>query len=607
MRKAIIHISDLHVTYHMDSNGEVIQKKDIFSFFNTDNNDAETDAYLDKILAVVKRDYSDYEFYLIVTGDITDKGLKEEFSKAFEVLNKFITELKIDKLKILFVPGDHDVNWDSCKAAFEKVSNKESVKAYDCHDEKLKYYKDFVDRFYVDSTFDPKKAISRTLNFENEILFLGLNSNFKVGTKSAMGFIPKEQLENEIKEIDNSNPKIGVFHHNFIAEYEDSAFGQWDKTNLNQIKELLKSVDTRAVFYGNEHTPASSIEKQLYSSSSGSLGCKKSKSRSFKIYRLNNENSGLKFEIDLITQRDHGNHNSFQFGYFDKESNPENEIKEIIIKQPLLESSANNIEEIPYVLNMKKEPQIEVDLKKRLFNIIKEKKLFHSGHFHWSETSRAHNWIDITKILNNNQDLTLAKDAVVDLINKNILIKGQDYDFIIGLGIEGNILSTKLALRDEKPYSFLPYSYRYDDHNDSEKELCYENDGKYHSVLIITDVVNDGRTIRKLIHKRADKFFEKVRKIFVVSLFYTGDEQNINPLILNLDAENISRRDIKGDHIETRIEYYYVLHLKVEKCPYRENYRQACLIMREPSLGCVHRFYDEGKALKKIEKLKHKP
>jgi orotate phosphoribosyltransferase len=604
MKKAIIHISDLHVTYHMDSNGELIQKRNILSFFNTDTADSETDAYLDKIINVVKRDYPDYEFYLIVTGDITDKGLVEEFSKAFEVLTKFITELKIDKLKILLVPGDHDVNWDSCKAAYEKIENKVSVKAYDCHNEKLKYYKDFVDRFYEDSTFDPNKAISRTLNFENEILFLGLNSNFKVGTKPAYGFIPKEQLESEIKEIDNNKPLIGIFHHNFIAEYEDSAFGQWDKKNLNQIKGFLKSVDTRAVFYGNEHTPASSVEKQLYSSSCGSLGCKKAKSRSFKIYRLNNENSGLKFEIDFITQRDHGNHNSFELGYFDKESNPENEIDEIIIKQPILENTTNSMGEIPYVTNIKKEPQIEVDLKKGLFKIIKEKKLFHSGHFHWSETSRAHNWIDVTKILNNIQYLSLAKDAVIDLINKNILAKGQNFDFIIGLGIEGNILSTKLAIRHEKPYSFLPYSYRYDDHNDSEKELCYENDGIYQSVLIITDVVNDGRTIRKLIHKRADKFFNKVKKIFVVSLFYTGDAPNKNPSILNLSIEKINDKGIKGDHIENRIEYYYVLDMKVEKCPYMENYRQECLIMREPSLGCVHRFYDEEKALKKNNKLK---
>lgn len=606
MKKAIIHISDLHVTYHMDSNGELIQKGNIFSFFNTVPSDSETEAYLDKIIDNVKNNYSDYEFYLIVTGDITDKGIKEEFSKATEVLNKLIDELKIDKNKILIVPGDHDVNWDNCKVAYENVSNKENSKAFDCHDEKLKNYKDFVDSFYGDTAFDPKKAISRILDFENEILFLGLNSNFKVGTKPALGFIPKESLEIEINALNNDKPLIGVFHHNFKAEYEDKSDGQWDKMNLHQIKDLLQSKDTRVVFYGNEHTPSSSNEKQFVLSSCGSLGDKKSKARSFKIYTLNNENNGINFHIDLISHIDHGNHSDCSIGYFTKEMNPKNEIENIIVKQPDATGNPVRILEIPHTENNNNTLQIEVDLKKGLFKIIKEKKLFHSGHFHWSETSRAHNWIDVSKILNNIQDLSMAKDAVIDLINKNIVNKGQNFDFIIGLGIEGNILSTKLAIKHDKPYSFLPYSYRYDDHNDSEKELYFENDGKFKSVLIITDVVNDGRTIRKLIHKRADKFFEKVEKIFVVSLFYTGDAQNINPSTLNLSAEKIIDKGIKGDHIENRIEYYYVLEMKVEKCPYSKNYRQDCLIMREPSLGCVHRFYDEEKALKKADKLKPK-
>lgn len=597
MKKAIIHISDLHVTYHKDTNGDLIDKKNIHSYFNTDPNDDETLAYLDKIIHYIRNEYVDdnYQFYLIVTGDITDHGLREEFNKAEELLNIFIKELNIEKNRVILVPGDHDVNWDSCKAAYQNVDDKDRMKAYDCHDEKLKYFKDFIDSFYGDSEYDAKKAIVRTLVFENDVLFLGLNSNFKVGTKSALGFIPIEKLKEEINQINSDKPLIGIFHHNFKAEYDDKASGQWEKLNLNQVKELLESKDTRAVFYGNEHTPCSSNEKQFNLSACGSLGDKKSKARSFKIYRLNKENNGIKLEIDLITQMDHGNHSSYKIGYFGKESNPENELKEIIIKQPLLEKIKTSNAEIPYVTDYIREPQVEIDLKKGLFKIIKEKKLFHSGHFHWSETSRAHNWIDVTKILNNNHDLTLAKDAVIDLINKNILTQGQNFDFIIGLGIEGNILSTKLAIKQDKPYSFLPYSYRYDDHNDSEKELYFVNNGEYKSILIITDVVNDGRTIRKLIHKRGNKFFEKVERIYVVSLFYTGDEQNINPFILNLSAGKIREKEIIGDHIEDRIEFYYVLDMKVEKCPYKENYRNDCLIMREPSLGCIHRFYDEKK------------
>lgn len=599
MKKAIIHLSDLHVTSHKDSNGDLIRQQNINSFFSTDPQNEETEAYLNLIISYISDNYKDTEFYLIITGDITDKGLVEEYEKSTKILNKLINALKIDKNKTLLVPGDHDVNWDECKKSYDNSPDKETTKAYDHHDDKLKLYKNFVDTFYNDTSFDAKKAISRSMDFENEILFHGINSNFKVGTKPAHGFVPIEKIKAEISASNNSKPIIAVFHHNFKADYEDHAIGQWDKMNLNEIKRVLQSNDTRAVFYGNEHTPSSTIEKQLGFSSCGSLGCKKSKTRSFKIYKLNNESKGINLEIDLITQRDHGNHSNFKIGYFDKETKPQNELKNIIIKEATVQLDVLKInEELPHSNNNIVTPQIDVNFRNGLFNIIKEKKLFHSGHFHWSETSRAHNWIDVTRILNNYQDLSLAKDAVIDLIYNNIENQGDNFDFIIGLGIEGNILSTKVAIKYDKPYSFLPYSYRYQDHNASEQDLCFKNDNEYNSILIITDVVNDGRTIRKLIHKqgRAVDFFKNVNKIYVVSLFYTGDEIHKNPSILNLDEKKIAEKEIKGDHLEGRIKFYYVLDLKVEKCPYKENYREECIIMKEPSLGCVHKFYDEKKA-----------
>jgi hypothetical protein len=200
----------------------------------------------------------------------------------------------------------------------------------------------------------------------------------------------------------------------------------------------------------------------------------------------------------------------------------------------------------------------------------------------------------------------LQKNAILDLVERNI---GENFDFVIGLGIEGNILSTKTSIKYEKPYSFLPYSYRYDDHNDFEKEICFDNNNKYKSVLIITDVVNDGRTIRKLIHKegRAVDFFKTVEKIFVVSLFYTGNVPIPNTTILNLTQEQLTVKGIlEEDHPESRISYYFVTAMKVEECPYKADYKTACLLMRNPDLGCIHKFYDDEK-VEKRKKLKISP
>jgi len=289
------------------------------------------------------------------------------------------------------------------------------------------------------------------------------------------------------------------------------------------------------------------------------------------------------------------------------------EVEEFILKEKpknsvkVLESidlPTTLIESLPSVDSV----QIEVkSLKKgydslhfqdELLKIVKTKKLYHSGHFHWSETSRSHNWIDVTKLIQNYDDLTLAKVAIADVIDKCDL--KDKFNFIIGLGIEGNILATDISVKYNKPYSYLPYSYRYDEHNDFEKSLNFENNKQLKSVLIITDVVCDGRTIRKLINKRETPFFSNAESIIVISLFYTGSNTKKSTDILNTDdAKSHGVFDEKTDHEENRIQYYYVLNLKGEKCSYRnEDFREKCLIFKE-GLDCVYKFYDDVRALEK--------
>ena len=228
-----------------------------------------------------------------------------------------------------------------------------------------------------------------------------------------------------------------------------------------------------------------------------------------------------------------------------------------------------------------------------LYNKVKELNIFHTGHFHWSETSRAHNWIDISKLIENKENLNFLKNAVIDVLEAKI--QTENIDLIIGLGYEGNILATKLAIKYNKPYSFLPYSYRHHEHHSTETELNFENDQKlFKNVLIITDVVNDGRTIRKLIKKRQKDFFSNVDKTYVISLFYTG-ESILNNNILNFEfIKSIKDYDLLTDEEVNNIEFYTVKSLKVEKCPHGKNFREECLIYKD-ELSCVNLFYDEKK------------
>ena len=154
------------------------------------------------------------------------------------------------------------------------------------------------------------------------------------------------------------------------------------------------------------------------------------------------------------------------------------------------------------------------------------------------------------------------------------------------------MIASKASLKYPQKYTYLPYSYRWLDHNKFENKLNLQNDDKkYKTVILITDVVNDGRTIRKLVGKadREKTFFDNVEKIIVVSLFYTGD-QKLNHDILNY--ERLPKEYQKNDEKINNIEFYSVRQLKIEKCPYGEDYKTECFILRD-NLHCVHKFYTE--------------
>lgn len=611
MKKAIIHISDLHVTNHLDPNGE--KSREVNSYFNTDKSDETGDAFLQSIIEHIKNQFSETEFYLLVTGDISNSAKKNEFIEASRILYEFSNSLSIDKSKTLLIPGDHDVNWNDCTIAFEN-NNKEDKKAFEFHKEKFEKFTEFYNDFYLKEQieFNPENAICGKIDLTSNSIIIGLNSNFRIGAKSGEGYIDIAKLKSELEIIveENSGKHIFVaFHHNMEAKYENKGIGNWESNNLNQVRSFLLSKDIKVLFYGNEHTSFSEEEDGvLFQSAVGTLS-KKNPILSFKIYEID-DSDGYIINLNLFNYQQQNSLKLLSTGYWSRIETSPQEKKRFVIKNPSAKNK-HTIKQVQIVENNYTESpliqQIETtEYSTKLFNLVKEKKLFHSGHFHWSDTSRAHNWIDVTKILNNFNDLGFAKNAILDLVERNI---GENFDFVIGLGIEGNILSTKTSIKYEKPYSFLPYSYRYDDHNDFEKEICFDNNNKYKSVLIITDVVNDGRTIRKLIHKegRAVDFFKTVEKIFVVSLFYTGNVPIPNTTILNLTQEQLTVKGIlEEDHPESRISYYFVTAMKVEECPYKADYKTACLLMQNPDLGCIHKFYDDEK-VEKRKKLKISP
>lgn len=606
--KIIIHISDLHVSRHVDRNGDV--QKRIGSYLTTQAEPSENESYIDQFCKFLQYKFKDAEKILFISGDISDQGYPEEFAAADVALARICEKLSIDKTNIVMVPGDHDINRLAVETAYRNSDKKK--KAYLMNDVKYNEYGTFYKSF-IGEVFDPAKVICRILAMEEEkLLIVGLNSNGKVGAESANGFIDHQLLKMELDDIIKDYrdyTHVAVFHHNLEGQYEDSLSGQWDAKNKVDIIQIFEEYKFNAVFYGNEHTPASNTRNQLSYISATSFA-KNNVSPGFRVYEINSDDGALRLKNRRYNLINDGAKTGKSFGNWSETDflGGNENLQDIVLRDPLpkepiqpavdlfgivdskivneavvpeqeVESAENVVTHGEKYERPTAQPQIDFSpnvYHDKIFKIVKENKYFVSGHFHWSDSSKAHNWINVPLFLSDRENLSLAQKAIFDVVQRNTL----QFDFILGLGIEGNILATYTASRTGKRYSYLPYSYRYQDHAVYEKDLHIENVGEFKRILVITDVINNGKTVERLIEAEKGFFKEDIiESIDVVSLFYTGDPI-ANPLNQNTD---------------TRVQNYFVSHMKVEKCPYGNDFRETCMIYRE-KLDCVHEFYDAGKS-----------
>ena len=93
-------ISDLHI-------GDSARAKELCP---TGNNGAAEDEFRRKFMefSQIQNVPADY---LIIPGDISDRAKPDEFLLASEIITEVAATLQVPIEKILFVPGNHDVDW----------------------------------------------------------------------------------------------------------------------------------------------------------------------------------------------------------------------------------------------------------------------------------------------------------------------------------------------------------------------------------------------------------------------------------------------------------------------------------------------------------------
>lgn len=574
MKKAILHISDLHVasdssTSYLYTSSEIVEQVNGYQKNFIESKEEQTKEY--------------DELILIISGDISNKGLEKEFAFA----KSFIEKLNIKKENTLIIPGNHDINWIDNGNAWQ--SNQEK-KPYEFQKEKFQKFKSFYDSFYVNSkTFNPEKIIVDVLKLESEkLLIIGLNSCYKCNfdNQQGIGFIDYDKLEEEIKtSIPNSKEysKIAVCHHNPFANYTEHPKNSFEDGNWQMVKRILMKYGINAILFGHEHTQSSDRLNDYDYISVGSLS-KKDSSAKNEFYLIDISDNDEFILAPKYFGRWDNNHKDHPHGQWkllidgkERTITLRKKIKEHIISSSPLPFETELVKITPPEVNRTSTPP-ENPFAEEIFKKIQEQKLFKFGHFHWSETSRAHNWIDTPKLLNKKENIFLIQKSILKSIEDNNI----KFDLIIGLGIEGNIIATRCAMKYNVPYTYLPYSYRYKDHTSYEKELKL-NRHDFKKILIVTDVVHDGGTIKNILKDEND-FFKKcseVEEINVVSLFFTGDKEMYNINMLN-------------EGVEKRFRFYFVSQIRVEECPYKKdtNWRANCVTYCN-RLEKIYEFYNE--------------
>jgi small GTP-binding protein len=67
--------------------------------------------------------------YLVISGDIANHAIDDEYDAAFEMIDSIVKRFGLDADRVIVVPGNHDLNWDSSEEAYQFVPKRKLPKS----------------------------------------------------------------------------------------------------------------------------------------------------------------------------------------------------------------------------------------------------------------------------------------------------------------------------------------------------------------------------------------------------------------------------------------------------------------------------------------------
>jgi 3',5'-cyclic AMP phosphodiesterase CpdA len=180
---------------------------------------------------------------MVVTGDLTESGLRTEFERVVDFLTGLAEAVGLPRHRVAIVPGNHDVNRKACEAYFDAAESdeREPVPPYF---PKWKHFVAAFEEFYAGVagvTFTPDEPWTLFEMPDLAVVVAGLNSTMAESHRAEdhYGWVGERQLrwfaERLASYRDRGWLRLAAVHHNVIRGAAQDDENLRDADDLDRI------------------------------------------------------------------------------------------------------------------------------------------------------------------------------------------------------------------------------------------------------------------------------------------------------------------------------------------------------------------------------------
>jgi len=245
----ILVVSDLHI-------GEVVRTKELCPYpksADLKNDEKLVDTFIEKCIKNIEAS-GDFD-YLVIPGDITNLSNLIEYKYGEKFLNKIIKSLKIPLDNVIFVPGNHDIDWSVLKGIHDEEKELRSSHKYNTLKDNRHSFSKLVGIELMEEPY------IKVWEFD-DLVFVGFNSSWHDDSQNEnhYGLISVKQLEElkkTLESLPNDIPRVFIVHHhllqlkNIIPDWVDLSTMQ----NGQELFNLLSEFSINFLIHGHRHVP----------------------------------------------------------------------------------------------------------------------------------------------------------------------------------------------------------------------------------------------------------------------------------------------------------------------------------------------------------------